>query len=346
VPFVTQGSVPGLDVASDGSIDTDGVLALVDLDALADAGRETISHLADAVRASGRVTVAIARAPVRSAHAPVVAACTLAIGDGQQQARADLVRVADCDAELATIRRTVAAAPRASATLAGLLRVTELLPVAQGLTAESLAYSTLLAGPEFAAWLRARPTGRPEPEASDERVLVAREGDRLTLTLARPAKANAYDRAMRDALADALSLAVTDDSIARIELRALGHHFCAGGDLAEFGTTPDPVTAHLVRTTRSVGMLLHGLAGRTEAHLHGACVGAGIELAAFAGRVHAAPDTVCSLPELSLGLVPGAGGTVSLSRRIGRWRTAYLALTGAGVDAETARDWGLVDAID
>ena len=51
------------------------------------------------------------------------------------------------------------------------------------------------------------------------------------------------------------------------------------------------------------------------------------------------------LPELSMGLVPGAGGTVSLPRRIGRQRTAWLALTGEPIDAETARAWGLVDQI-
>jgi enoyl-CoA hydratase/carnithine racemase len=51
------------------------------------------------------------------------------------------------------------------------------------------------------------------------------------------------------------------------------------------------------------------------------------------------------LPELSLGLIPGAGGTVSVTRRIGRWRTAYLVLSGRTVDPDTALRWGLVDAI-
>jgi enoyl-CoA hydratase/carnithine racemase len=47
-----------------------------------------------------------------------------------------------------------------------------------------------------------------------------------------------------------------------------------------------------------------------------------------------------------MGLVPGAGGTASLPRRIGRQRTAWMALTGASVDAETALGWGLVDALE
>ncbi|HEX6656442.1 MAG TPA: enoyl-CoA hydratase/isomerase family protein, partial [Ilumatobacter sp.] len=92
--------------------------------------------------------------------------------------------------------------------------------------------------------------------------------------------------------------------------------------------------------------VLAGLADRVVVHLHGACFGSGIELPAFVTRVIAAPDVRVALPELALGLIPGAGGTVSLPRRIGRHRTAQLALTGETIDAATALDWGLVDQID
>ena len=87
------------------------------------------------------------------------------------------------------------------------------------------------------------------------------------------------------------------------------------------------------------------MADRVTAHLHGACAGSGIELPAFASRVVADPSTIISLPEVSLGLVPGAGGTVSLPRRIGRHRTALLGLSGLPVSAGTARAWGLVDEL-
>jgi enoyl-CoA hydratase/carnithine racemase len=68
-----------------------------------------------------------------------------------------------------------------------------------------------------------------------------------------------------------------------------------------------------------------------------------LEMAAFCGRVVSRPDAVFGLPELSLGLLPGAGGTVSVTRRIGRWRTAYLVLSGQVIDPAIARLWGLVD---
>jgi len=101
----------------------------------------------------------------------------------------------------------------------------------------------------------------------------------------------------------------------------------------------------LIRLTRSPAMLMYRLAARTTARLHGSCLGAGIELPAFAAQVLAAEDTTMGLPELTLGLIPGAGGTASLPRRIGRWRTAYLGLTGQTIDADQALRWGLVDAI-
>jgi enoyl-CoA hydratase/carnithine racemase len=174
--------------------------------------------------------------------------------------------------------------------------------------------------------------------------VTERDGNRLEITLARPARRNAVDRLMRDALTAALAQAVADPA-AQVALRALGPDFCAGGDLDEFGTRPDPAIAHLVRLTRSPAMLMNALAGRTTAYLHGACLGAGIELPAFAGRVIATEDARFGLPELQLGLVPGAGGTASLPRRIGRWRTAYLALADQQLGAREALDWGLIDAI-
>jgi enoyl-CoA hydratase/carnithine racemase len=87
------------------------------------------------------------------------------------------------------------------------------------------------------------------------------------------------------------------------------------------------------------------LASRTTAYLHGSCLGAGIELPAFARTIYAAPDVRIGLPEIGLGLIPGAGGTASLPQRIGRWRTAFLALTGATIGAEQALRWGLIDAV-
>ena len=253
-----------------------------------------------------------------------------------------VVAVPDPAAAVDALAAAVAANPQAATVLAGVLRTTADLPVRDALDVESFAYSTLLGGPEFAAWLARRGERPPPPPAADP-VLVERHGDTLHLNLNRPERRNAYGREVRDALVAGLQIAVLDDSIDRVVLDGAGPSFCSGGDLDEFGTAPDLVTAHFVRTRAGAARLLHQLANRTEVRVHGSCVGAGIELPAFAGRIVAAPGTTFRLPEVAMGLIPGAGGTVSIPRRIGRWRTLYLALTGVDLDLATARAWGLVD---
>jgi len=121
---------------------------------------------------------------------------------------------------------------------------------------------------------------------------------------------------------------------------------CTGhGDLDEFGEATDAGLAHVSRVARSAGSLMASLHDRIEVHVHGACIGAGIELPAFAHQVRARRDAFFELPEVSMGLIPGAGGTASILPRIGRHRMAAWALTGARIDAETAMSWGLVDEI-
>jgi enoyl-CoA hydratase/carnithine racemase len=104
----------------------------------------------------------------------------------------------------------------------------------------------------------------------------------------------------------------------------------------------------LARTRYSPALVLDALTARLgqacRAEVQGQVLGSGLEMAAFCGRVLCRPDAVFGLPELSLGLIPGAGGTVSVTRRIGRWRTAYLVLSGRTIDADIALAWGLVDA--
>jgi Enoyl-CoA hydratase/isomerase len=246
-------------------------------------------------------------------------------------------------AGVSAIGAALADNPVAGTALALLLRSASALDGPAGLVAESATYSALQAGGEFVRWRASRPARAPEPGTA--RVRVERSDDELRIVLTRPARRNAVDWRMRDALAAALAQVPAERSV-RVVLDGDGPDFCAGGDLDELGSRPDPAVAHLIRLTRSPAMLLHRLGRRTTAYLHGACLGAGIELPAFAGRVYAAEDTRIGLPEVGLGLLPGAGGTVSLPRRIGRWRTAFLALTGQPVDARLALRWGLIDAIE
>ncbi len=252
---------------------------------------------------------------------------------------------ASSEAELAPVVEATQHCPQATAMLVQLLRHSQELEIHDGLVAESLAYSTLQAGPEFAGWLAARDAVTPAPPAVGPAVLAERGDGVLRLILNRPARHNAFSAEMRDGLCEALAVALADPSIAEVVLSGAGPSFSSGGELAEFGTLTDPATAHAVRSARNASRLLAECAERVTAHVHGACVGAGVELPAFARRVVARPDAWFQLPEVAMGLVPGAGGTVSIPRRIGRQRTAWLALSGVRIDAETALSWGLIDEI-
>lgn len=240
------------------------------------------------------------------------------------------------------ILRAVTANPVAAVSLALLLR-TQPASLGAGLAAESAVYSLLQSGAEFATWRATRTAARRSE--SGAAIKVERAGDRVDIVLSRPHVRNALNVAMRDALLDALSMAGDDTSIARLVVRGEGSSFCSGGDLNEFGTFSDPAAAHVVRLHASVGRALVALGSRLTVQVHGPCAGSGVELAAFAPHVVARPDFTAQLPEVTLGLIPGAGGTVSIRRRIGRHRTALLALGGTSVDAVTSLRWGLVDEV-
>jgi enoyl-CoA hydratase/carnithine racemase len=243
------------------------------------------------------------------------------------------------------VAEAVAAQPAAAVALALLLRGSEGRSTVEGVILESATYAMLQASAGHQAWLAERPAGR-STRAADPVVRAARVDNRLTVTLARPERRNAYSAQMRDELLAALDVAAADPSIDGIVLRGEGPAFSAGGDLDEFGSGADPAGNHHLRLARSTAAALSQLAPKLTARLHGSCIGAGIELPAFAHRVTADPGATFRLPELAMGLIPGAGGTVSLPRRIGRHRTAWLTLTGRQIDAPTARHWGLVDQVE
>src|SRR6201997_5626481 len=248
---------------------------------------------------------------------------------------------------LAELTRRCQRWPHASSVCDDVLRAVDPRgPTLAGVVTESLAYSTLQAGPEFARWLDERGPARM-PDIADP-VQAQRDGDTLRIRFNRPQRHNAFSTDARAALLEALAVARLDPSVTGIVLSGNGPSFCSGGDLDEFGTFADPVSAHLARTRHSPALALDALTARLgrscRAEVHGRVMGSGLEMAAVCGWIVARDDSVFGLPELGLGLIPGAGGTVSVTRRIGRWRTEYLVLSGRTVGADTARSWGLVDA--
>ena len=273
------------------------------------------------------------------------AAFTLCEEDSDDQRT---VTVASVSETLDALRQRCHRWPQSAAVCADVLRVVDVeAPAFGGVITESLAYSTLQAGPEFARWLAERgpalPVDIPDP------VQAERVDDTLYVRFNRPQRHNAFSTDARAALLEALEVARLDPSVTEVVLSGNGPSFCSGGDLAEFGTFADPASAHLARTRHSPALVLDELRARLgrrcRAVVHGHVLGSGLEMAAFCGWVQSRSDSVFGLPELGLGLIPGAGGTVSITRRIGRWRTAYLVLSGQTIDPPTALRWGLIDEL-
>lgn len=266
----------------------------------------------------------------------------IAVGDGAHPAAGCADVLVEPPVSPDALLDAIAAAPRAAAVLALLLRRIETLPTDAALEAESLAYGLLQGSAEHRSWLDERPAPQTCRRGN---VLIERDAARLEITLDRPWARNSIDATMRDRINEALDVAISDPDVESVVFRGRGAAFCAGGDLSEFGTTRDPATAHLIRMQANPAFRLARLRGVLSTEVSGACIGAGLEMAAFASEIVATPNSWFQLPELRMGLIPGAGGCVSVTRRVGRQRAGLMMLSGRRIPVKTARAWGLVDRI-
>ncbi len=268
----------------------------------------------------------------------------IGLGDTAHPVAASMDALIEPPASAEGLVRSISVAPHAAAVAVQLLRNLRGVPTRQALPLESLCYATLQGSAEHAAWLAARTVAATRKAPG--RLVVERDGAVLQLTLDRVEARNAIDSALRDQLYDAFSLATLAGDIECVRLRARGATFSIGGDLQEFGTTRDPATAHLIRSRTLPAIAIARCPAKLEVHVQGACIGAGVELAAFASHLTAEPDAWFQLPELAMGLIPGAGGCVSIPARIGRQRAALMILSARRVSAPAALRWGLIDAIE
>ena len=263
---------------------------------------------------------------------------------------------AACDVVLDDVKlaericHNIAQTPMAALVLVQQLRLSENLPIDQALHAESFAYASLQKSALFLE--RLEQIARVEPLAEDGPVLLLQtdrdsttQKEVLSLTLNRPANLNAINTELRDALSEAFEMARHNDAISEVILSAQGKSFSIGGALHEFGEAPDALMAHMIRTYRLPAQYLVRLNKPLRVHIDGAAIGAGIEMAAFAQHLTATEKAWFQLPELKYGLIPGAGGTVSVLQRIGRHKTALMALSMKKISAQMAYEWGLVDAL-
>jgi enoyl-CoA hydratase len=180
--------------------------------------------------------------------------------------------------------------------------------------------------------------------ASDESLVDVELEDAVArIFLNRPEKANALSSAMLSALAGALE-SLDLATLRVVVLAGRGRNFCGGADAAELKALLPANAGAFVERIHQVCVRIRALPVPVVAKLHGAVIGAGLEIAAACDLRVAAEGTKFSMPEVRLG-IPSVVEAALLPRLMGSGRAAWLVLTGEPIDARRALDWGLIEEI-
>jgi len=167
---------------------------------------------------------------------------------------------------------------------------------------------------------------------------LAIEGEVALVTIDSP-PVNALSQAVREGLARGVEEAEANGAVKAIVIICGGRTFIAGADIAEFGKPP--ARPHLPEVLDAI----ENASKPVAAALHGTALGGGFEVALTAHYRIAVPSAKCGLPEIKLGLIPGAGGTQRLPRLIGVEKALDVILSGTPFGAREAKQWGVVDEL-
>ena len=166
---------------------------------------------------------------------------------------------------------------------------------------------------------------------------IEHDGDVAVIVIDNP-PINAASAAVRQALLAAIATVESDASVKAAVLIGTGKTFIAGSDLREFGQPlAEPQLPAVIQA-------IERCSKPVVAALHGAALGGGFELALGCDARVAAPGTIVGLPEVTLGIIPGAGGTQRLPRLVGIPRAIAMICSGERVGSAAALAAGLIDA--
>ncbi|MEX1153037.1 3-hydroxyacyl-CoA dehydrogenase NAD-binding domain-containing protein [Parvibaculum sp.] len=167
---------------------------------------------------------------------------------------------------------------------------------------------------------------------------LEKEGEIAILTLNSP-PVNALSGPVREGIANGIKQAIDDADVKAIVLICEGRTFIAGADITEFGKAPSGPSLF-----DALAMIEHG-PKPVIAAIHGTALGGGLEVALTCHYRVAVPSAKCGLPEVNLGLLPGAGGTQRLPRIVGPEKALEMVTSGQHVAAKKCLEMGLVDEL-
>jgi len=166
------------------------------------------------------------------------------------------------------------------------------------------------------------------------------------VTLNRPKALNAFNVRMRDELYEVMWAVKSDSEVRVAVIRGAGDRaFCAGADLSEFISAPSAVKARDTRALRDLWKLFLSVPQPLVAAMHGFVIGSGLELSQLCDIRIAATNAVFRLPEVSLGIMPAAGGTQTVPRSVGISLALDMLLTNRTIGADEALRHGLVSRV-
>ncbi len=179
-----------------------------------------------------------------------------------------------------------------------------------------------------------------------ETILYEKNGPVAYMTLNRPKSLNAYSVQMRDDLYEVLGAIRDDDEVRVVIVKGAGDKaFCAGADLTEFLTAPSAISARQIRFRRDLWRRFLSMPQPLIAAVHGYVLGSGMEIAASCDIRIASVDAIFGLPEVKLGIIPGAGGTQTIPRIMGLSKSLEMLLTNRWIPADEAYQFGLVNQV-
>ncbi|PSJ45672.1 2,3-dehydroadipyl-CoA hydratase [Zobellella endophytica] len=178
-----------------------------------------------------------------------------------------------------------------------------------------------------------------------ERDILSRRGDDgvLTLSLNRPERRNALRNQSLRELGDALAGAASDERVRAVVLRGEGRGFAAGADLEEMRHLDAVALQQDERP--ALWACIEAFPKPLIAAVNGFALGAGLELVLHCDLVVAGEGALLGLPEITLGIMPGAGGTQRLTRQLGQQTAMRMVLTGEPISAERGHELGLVSRV-
>jgi len=178
---------------------------------------------------------------------------------------------------------------------------------------------------------------------NDDRLDVALVGDALVWTLTNPTRMNALSRRMITALSEAIAAFSSRRGPRAVIITGAGDRaFCAGADLKERATMPQHEVGPFVDGLRQLMSSVAALPVPVIAAINGVALGGGLELALACDFRIAEEHARVGLPEVRLGIIPGAGGTQRLPRLIGPTKAKHLILSGATITAQEGHGYGVL----